>query len=66
MSPFGSTQYIYSDKHSKECEIFKEEPNALVTGMRKLNVGDIGEICRLEVTVKPIAILEYLWWPQKA
>ena len=37
-----------------------------MTGMRKLNVGDIGKICRLEVIVKPIAIVGDRWWPQTA
>ena len=46
-----------------ECEIFKEERDALQE-MRKLDVCGMGEFGRLESSEKTIAILGDRWWPQ--
>ena len=40
-----------------ECEIYKEERDALEEEMRKLDVCDMEEFCRLESSEKTIAIL---------
>ena len=49
-----------------ECEIYKEEGDALEEGMRKLDVCDMEEFGRLESSEKTIAILGDRWWPQTA
>ena len=49
-----------------ECEICKEERDAVEEGMRKLDVCDMEEFCRLEGSEKTIAILGDRWWPQTA
>ena len=49
-----------------ECEIFKEERDALEEGMRKLNVRDMEEFGKQESNEKTIAILGDRWWPQTA
>ena len=49
-----------------ECEIYKEERDALEEGMRKLDVCDMEEFGRLESSNKTIAILVDRWWPQTA
>ena len=47
-----------------ECEIYKEERDALEEGMRKLNVCDMEEFGRPESSEKTIAILGDRRWPQ--
>ena len=49
-----------------ECEIYKEERDALLEEMRKLDVCDMEEFGRLESSEKTIAILGDRWWPQMA
>ena len=46
-----------------ECEIYKEERDALEE-LRKLNVCDMEELCRLESSDKTIAVLGDRWRPQ--
>ena len=63
MCPCGTK--IESRTHAVgECEIYKEEPDALE--MRKLDVCDIEDFGRLEGSEKTIAILGDGWWPQTA
>ena len=47
-----------------ECEIYKEERDALEEEIRKLDVGDMEEFGRLEGSEKTIAILGDGWWQQ--
>ena len=49
-----------------ECEIYKEERDALEEEMRKLDVCDMIEFGRLESSEKTTAILGDRWWPQTA
>ena len=49
-----------------ECEIYKEERDALEEEMRKLDECDMEEFGRLESREKTIAILGDRWWPQTA
>ena len=49
-----------------ECEIYKEERDALEEEMGKLDVCDMEEFGRLESREKTIAILRDRWWPQTA
>ena len=48
-----------------ECEIFKEEQDALEE-MRKLDGYAMEEVRRLESSEETIAILRDRWWPQTA
>ena len=65
MCPCGTT--IESNTHTVgECEIYKEEWDALDEEMRKLDVCDMEEFSRLERSEKTIAILGDRWWPQTA
>ena len=65
MCPCGTT--IEGRTHIVgECEIYKEERDALEEEMRKLNVCDMEEICRLGSSEKMIAILGDRWWPHMA
>ena len=65
MCPCGTT--IESRTHIVgECEIYKEERDALEEGMRKLDVCAMEEFGRLESSEKTIAILGDRWWPQTA
>ena len=50
----------------EECEICKEERDALEEEMRKSGVCDMEEFGRLESSEKTIVILEDRWWPQTA
>ena len=60
MCPCGTT--IESRTHTVgECEIYKEERDALEEEMRKLDVCDMGECGRLESSEKTIAILGDRW-----
>ena len=47
-----------------ECEVCKEERDALEEEMRKADVCDVKELGRLESSEKTIAILGDRWWPQ--
>ena len=47
-----------------ECEIYKEERDALEEEMGKLDECDMEEFGRLESGEKTIAILGDKWWPQ--
>ena len=49
-----------------ECDIFKEEWDALEEELRKLYLCDMEEFRRLESSEKTIAILGDRWWPQTA
>ena len=49
-----------------ECDIYKEERDALEEEMRKLDVCDMEEFGRRESSEKTIAILRDRWWPQTA
>ena len=49
-----------------ECEICKEERDALEEEMRKLDVCGMEESCRLESSEKTIAVLRDRWRPQTA
>ena len=49
-----------------ECEIYREERNALEEGMGKLDVCDMEEFSRPESSEETIAILGGRWWPQTA
>ena len=49
-----------------ECEIYKEERDALGEGMMKLDVCNMEEFGRLESSEKSIAIQGDRWWPQTA
>ena len=49
-----------------ECEIFKEEWDALEEKLRKLYVCDMEKFRRLERSEKTIDILGDRWWPQTA
>ena len=63
MCPCGTT--IESRAHIVgECEIYKEEWDALEEGMRKLDVCDMEEFGRLGKSEKTIAILGDIWWPR--
>ena len=65
MCPCGTT--IEGRTHTVgECEIYKEERDALEGEMRKLNVCDMEEICRPGSSEKMIAILGDRLWPQMA
>ena len=65
MCPCGTT--IESRTHIVgECEIYKEERDALEEEMRKLDVCHMEELGRLESNEKTIAILGDRWWPQTA
>ena len=62
MCPCGT---IESRAHiAGECEIYKEERDALEEEMRKLDACDMEEFGRLESGEKTIAILGDRWWPQ--
>ena len=64
MCPCGTT--VESKTHRVgECEICKEERDALEEEMRKLDVCDMAEVGRLESSEKTIAILGDKW-PQTA
>ena len=55
------------DSHSAgECEIYKEERDALEEEKRKLDVCNMEEFGRLESSEKTFAILGGRWWPQTA
>ena len=63
MCPCGTT--IESTTHIVgQCEIYKEERDALEEGMKKLDVCDMKEFGRLESSEKTIAIPGDRWWPQ--
>ena len=63
--PCGTT--IESRTHiAGECEIYKEERDALEEEMRKLDVCDMEEFGRLKSGEKTVAILGDRWWPQTA
>ena len=62
MCPCGTT--IESRTHIGECEIYKEQRDALEEEMRKFDVCDMEEFCRLESSEKTIAILGDRWWRQ--
>ena len=47
-------------------KIDKEERDALEEEMRKFDVCDMEEFCRLESSERMIAILGDRWWPQTA
>ena len=65
MCPCGTT--IESRTYTVgECEIYKEERDALEEETRKLNVRDMEEFGRLESSERTIAILGDKWWPQTA
>ena len=65
MCPCGTT--IESRTHIvAECEIHKEERDALEEEMRKFDVRDMEEFGRLESSEKTIAILGDRWWPETA
>ena len=65
MCPCGTT--IESRTHIVvECEICKEERDALKEEIMKLDVCDMEEFGRLESSEKTIAILGDRWWPQTA
>ena len=65
MCPCGTT--IESRTHIVgECEIYKEERDALEEEMRKLDVCGMEEFCKLESSEKTITILVNRWWPQAA
>ena len=65
MCPCGTT--IERRTHRVgECEIYKEERDALEEEMRKLDECDMEEFGRLESCEKTIAILGDRWWPQTA
>ena len=49
-----------------ECEIYKEERDALEEEMRKLDVCGMEKSCRLESSEKTIAFVGDRWWPQTA
>ena len=49
-----------------ECELHKEEQDALEEAMRKLDVCDMEESSKLESSEKTTAILRGRWWPQTA
>ena len=49
-----------------ECEIYKEERDALEEEMEKLDVCDMEEFDWLESCEKTIAILGDRWWPRTA
>ena len=65
MCPRGTT--IESRTHVVgECDIYKEERNALENEIMKLDACHMEEFGRLESSEKTIAILEDKWWPQTA
>ena len=67
MCPCGTT--TESTTHIVgECEVYKEERDALEKEMMKLDVCDMEEICKLliESNEKTVAILGDRWWPQTA
>ena len=47
-----------------ECEIYKDERDALEEEIKKLDVCYVEEFGRLESSEKTIAILGDIWWPQ--
>ena len=49
-----------------ECEIYKEERDALEEDMKKLDVCDMEEFGRLESSEKTMAILGDRWWSETA
>ena len=49
-----------------ECEIYKEERDALEEETRKLDICVTEELGRLESREKTIATLGDRWWPQTA
>ena len=55
--PPPATVTLESRTHIGECEIYKEEQDALEEERRKLDVHDIEEFCRLESSDKTIAVL---------
>ena len=64
MCPCGTT--IESRTHIVgECDAYKEERDALEKGMRRFDVCDMEEFCRLESSEKTIVILGDKW-PQTA
>ena len=51
----------------EECEIYKEERDALEENIRRLDVCDMEEFDRLQRSEKTMAvILGDRWWPQTA
>ena len=50
----------------RECELDKEERDALEEEMRKSVVCDMEEFGRIESSEKTIASLGGRWWPQTA
>ena len=65
MCPCGTT--IDTRTHIVgECEIYKEERDALEEEMMKLDGRDMEEFGKLENSEKTIAILGDSWWPQTA
>ena len=57
MCPCGTTVESRTHIVFGECEIYKEERDALEEEMMKLDVCDMEESDRLESSEKPIAIL---------
>ena len=68
MCPCGTTLEIRTHIVVGECEIYKEERDALEEGIMKLDVCDMEKFGRLESSEneKTIAILGDKWWPQPA
>ena len=66
MCPRGTTIESRTRTHivGEECEIYKEERDALETG--ELDECDMEEFGRLESSEKTIAIVGDKWWPQTA
>ena len=67
MCLYGTTIIIESRTHIVgECEIYKEELDALEEDIRQLDECEMEEFGRLEISEKTIAILRNRWWPQTA
>ena len=49
-----------------ECEIYKEERDALEEEMKEFDACDMEEFGRLKSSEKTIAVLGKKWWPQTA
>ena len=65
MCPCGTT--IESRTHIVgQCEVYKEERDALKEGMRKLDVRDVEEFGKLESSEKTTYIQGDRWWPHTA
>ena len=63
MCPCGTTRESRTHIRVGECEIYKEERDALEEEMRKLDACDMEEFGSLESGAKTIAILRDRWWP---